>query len=367
MKGEQKYFTLINLISQLKDDLFGKDSYRGFSLTYSWLANQFGHFSLGFIPTYILCSVLTHCKHNCPNIKALLIIGLLWTIFEIFNLFYPILKGRIYFTTLPFLEKGAKREFDPKWSSLILDNFTDICYFWFGGMTCYLFINKLNHDSNLNLFSKGAECYSDIYISYSFYIIVAILIFLSYYWYNLRMNLQNASLPMQFRLSQWSGDISKDDKKTIETYLSNSKGSKHLIIFGYNFTNKSDLSIAIGNELAFKFHKLYYSSFVKFLEKMHDRNRSISKFWNIEDVEYLIIDQLNVGRPYFKDFISAKRFFSIVNASNDFEFLRKKKIIWTIGIKNDDDKEMWIENISKFFGTMAIDYVLLEPMVSGSK
>ncbi len=40
-----------HVLKQLKDDLIGKDSYRGVTLTYTWLANQFGHFSLGFIPT----------------------------------------------------------------------------------------------------------------------------------------------------------------------------------------------------------------------------------------------------------------------------------------------------------------------------
>ena len=43
-----------NILLQLKADLIGKDSYRGVTLTYSWLANQFGHFSLGFIPATIL-------------------------------------------------------------------------------------------------------------------------------------------------------------------------------------------------------------------------------------------------------------------------------------------------------------------------
>ena len=30
---------------QWKEDLIGKDAYRGTSLTYAFLANQFGHFS----------------------------------------------------------------------------------------------------------------------------------------------------------------------------------------------------------------------------------------------------------------------------------------------------------------------------------
>ncbi len=42
------------ILKQLKADLIGKDSYRGVTLTYAWLANQFGHISLGFIPTFLV-------------------------------------------------------------------------------------------------------------------------------------------------------------------------------------------------------------------------------------------------------------------------------------------------------------------------
>ncbi len=45
-----KHIPIKAILCQLKKDLVGKDAYRGVSLTYSLLANQFGHFSLGFIP-----------------------------------------------------------------------------------------------------------------------------------------------------------------------------------------------------------------------------------------------------------------------------------------------------------------------------
>ncbi len=34
--------SLKDVLHQLKKDFIGKDSYRGVTLTYSWLANQFG-------------------------------------------------------------------------------------------------------------------------------------------------------------------------------------------------------------------------------------------------------------------------------------------------------------------------------------
>jgi hypothetical protein len=35
------------ILQQLNFDLIGKDSYRGITLTYAWMANQFGHIALG--------------------------------------------------------------------------------------------------------------------------------------------------------------------------------------------------------------------------------------------------------------------------------------------------------------------------------
>jgi|GEM_PF-6513658 len=41
--------TLKDILSQLKADLIGKDSYRGVTLSYSWLANLLGAFSAGYM------------------------------------------------------------------------------------------------------------------------------------------------------------------------------------------------------------------------------------------------------------------------------------------------------------------------------
>jgi len=68
----------------------GKDSYRGVSLTYAWLANQFGHFSLGFLPTVFLFSfykfLLQEAYVNNTKKPFLfgVIIAVVWFLFEIF-------------------------------------------------------------------------------------------------------------------------------------------------------------------------------------------------------------------------------------------------------------------------------------------
>ena len=46
---------------QLKYDLIGKDSYRGVTLSYAYLANQTGHFALAFGPASGIYLILRHC------------------------------------------------------------------------------------------------------------------------------------------------------------------------------------------------------------------------------------------------------------------------------------------------------------------
>ncbi|MGH2647629.1 MAG: hypothetical protein ACRDE8_08685, partial [Ginsengibacter sp.] len=78
--------------NQLKADLIGKDSYRGVTLTYTWLANQFGHISLGFIPTFILYIVLSKYYSEEPaSFLAAALISAAWLIFETFNFLGPLL------------------------------------------------------------------------------------------------------------------------------------------------------------------------------------------------------------------------------------------------------------------------------------
>lgn len=78
--------TLKKILQQLKADLIGKDSYRGITLTYAWLANQFSHIALGFIPSFLLFFFF-----NFDAILASIYVSLFWLGFEILNFLVPLL------------------------------------------------------------------------------------------------------------------------------------------------------------------------------------------------------------------------------------------------------------------------------------
>mgnify|MGYP003685171887 FL=1 len=85
----KKTITIKKILQQLKADLIGKDSYRGITLTYAWLANQFGHISLGFIPSFLLYHFL-----DIDAMKSAIYVSLAWLVFETYNFLGPLLSKK---------------------------------------------------------------------------------------------------------------------------------------------------------------------------------------------------------------------------------------------------------------------------------
>ena len=112
------------ILQQLKADLIGKDSHRGVTLTYAWLANQFGHISLGFIPSFLL-----HFFFNLAALKAVLYVSLFWFLFELYNFLGPLLSKRGSNSDMLFMPKKDKYIFKPKWIIIVFDTLEDLCFF----------------------------------------------------------------------------------------------------------------------------------------------------------------------------------------------------------------------------------------------
>lgn len=81
--------TFKRIIEQLKADAIGKDSHRGITLTYAWLANQFGPIALGFIPSFLLFHFF-----KIDVLKAVIYVSLGWLMFEIYNFLRPLLSEK---------------------------------------------------------------------------------------------------------------------------------------------------------------------------------------------------------------------------------------------------------------------------------
>lgn len=322
------------ILKQLKDDAIGKDSHRGITLTYAWLANQFGHISLGFIPSFLLFYC---CKVDV--IKSAVYVSLGWLIFEAFNFLMPLLSKKESKASVVYIPKKSKYNFKPKWSNVAFDTFTDVCFFTFGAFLFSLIITEFKNNTILIVLS----------------ILLVYLLFASRYWFITKMYQFYARFPFQFRLSQWDFNIDDTNKLKVNNFLKSKKtDGNHLLIYGSLSTGKTSLGVGILNELSIKNNSCLYVNAVKMFNyffKDEDDSLETHEIWNWKTVEFLMIDDINPSEPIQDELISPEKLLSFIDTlkpenKKNREIVKNKNIIWVLGSKqylDEPNKDKWKE------------------------
>ncbi|GGF68406.1 DnaA ATPase domain-containing protein [Wenyingzhuangia marina] len=296
-------------------DLLGKDSQRGVSLTYAWLANQLGHFSLGFFPTIVFSLIFK--KFETPIYYSIYVI-IFWILFESLNL------------TIPIIIKQKNCYFKPDWKHLIFDTITDLFYFGLGALAAayLLTMNKI--------------------IGFLTLAILLLLLYPFIYWYTLRIYQQYAFFPFQFRLSQWIGTIDEMEKNIILNYISKKTKTQqnHLLIFGNVNEGKTNLGVAIANELALKKQRCIYITATKLYSLFYKNHDNKDLLWNWENCDYLVIDDINPDNLKHNKLITPNEFLSYVDKfthenSDNRNTLKNKNVIWILGTNETKQREEW--------------------------
>jgi hypothetical protein len=289
------------------------------------MANQFGHFSLGFIPTLICCSIL---KGNTsmvnPEFWAALIVSGIWLLFELYNFLGPLLGKR------------SQIKFTPDWANIGFDTFTDLCFFWLGAFSASLYL----------LFSWVAVS--------MILILIGILCFCASYWYVTKMYLQEARYPFQYRLSQWNFDIAPNEQKTILNFLHEKDRPRHLLVFGTQGSGKTSLCVGLGTELSIKRNACsyvtalkLYSMFFEPPDKPIDSRKPVTNIWGWRDSSIIIIDDINPGQPVMNELVSPMDFLQMMNTVSppfdlNREVFQKSTVIWVLG-SNDSKSTLLAE------------------------
>ena len=308
------------IIKQLKADLIGKDSHRGITLTYAWLANQFGHISLGFIPSILLFAFLKDSeKFSNPLFSSLFVSGF-WLLFEAYNFLGPLLTKKKSSSKLMYVSQKKSYVFNPKWKNVAFDTFTDVCFFALGAFLFSLFT---------------------VYNRTTIIIIIALALYLAFatsYWFITKMFQMNAFYPFQFRLSQWSFSMDEENKKTILSYLETENIGNHLLIFGAQNKGKTSLAVGLANELSIKHKACLYKNAIKLYGCFYEdkATSNTDKIWDWKSTDTLVIDDINAGQPIVDELVNANLFLSFIDANkNNRALLTKKNIIWVLGSYNE--------------------------------
>jgi hypothetical protein len=319
-----------DILRQLKADLIGKDSYRGVTLTYSWLANQLGHFTLGFIPC-ILLDLFLRKKANMEDhaIWSAIIINVMWLLFEIYNFLGPLILKKQSRSKVLYVPK-SRNCFNPPWLNIAFDTVTDLLFFWMGACAASFI---LDHNTSMLV---------------SFLMFYALSIYPSYYWFLTKMYIQRARYPSQFRLSQWEGIINDRDKKTVYNFLNSKETGRHLFLFGTKNCGKTSLSLGIATEMSIRRTTCMYTTAIKLFSMFYDNDDHFKDhkvdYWSWRNSSLLIIDDINPGSP-IEDFISAEKFLHLLDSSsnsNNRESIRNKNVIWFLG--HDTSEKITLKN-----------------------
>ncbi|AOW17421.1 hypothetical protein LPB03_08070 [Polaribacter vadi] len=315
----KKTISFKRILKQLKDDAIGKDAHRGITLTYAWMANQFGHISLGFIPSY-----LVFYFSNFNAVKSAIYVSVFWLLFELYNFLGPLLSKSESKSEMVFIPKKSTYTFKPKWNNLAFDTFTDVCFFAFGAFLFSLLI------------TQGAN--NTVLITLS--ILAIYLLFATRYWFVTKMYQFYARFPFQFRLSQWDFNINADNKLKVEQFKNSSKrAGNHLLIYGALSTGKTSLGVGILNELSIKNNScLYVNAFKMFNYFFNDEDDVLEEheIWNWKTANFLMIDDINPSEPIQDELISPEKLLSFIDTLKPINkvnrnILKNKNIIWVLG------------------------------------
>ena len=296
---------------QLHYDLIGKDSQRGITLSYGWLANQCGHCMLGYIPTHLLYLLLSKwLSVKGAAWKAAVIIAVIWTLFEIYNVVKPLQQ-----------QKKEGSLFEPDWKNIIHDTATDLGFFTFGALLAGLLLG------------------------FNWYLLIAILVLCfilfpaSKHWYYTKIFQQAAEYPFQFRLSQWKWNMKEADRTVVLKFLEQRKSGYHLLLSGAYKTGKTSLGVAIANEWSIQHRTSKYATAMKLFSWMIEPGQSEprvpSELWNWRNADCLVIDDLNTGLPHSGELISPSCFLQHMQEGNyaaqNIEALQQMNTVWVLG------------------------------------
>lgn len=307
---------------QLKQDLWGKDAYRGVTLSYTWLANQFGHFALGFIPAVLLHPFIDIFGGNDQSLILALLPALLvwvsWFVFEVVNFYKTVQKSR---NENPEIKKVREEFFMPRKGHFRKDWMVDLAYFALGSVAgLFPFEIKL----------------VPVFIG------AFLLLLLAYewkYWYLSKIFLQRAVLPFQYRLSQWDTALLPEQIQRIKQFSEASFSGTHFLVLGEDDHQKIRLCVGLASEYAYLLKKCRYLTAMKAFEcfyraEAEDSAGSHNYCWNWQEAELLVIDDVNPSHADLPEVITPPAFLKIIASRKEERnnnMLREKKVVWVLG------------------------------------
>jgi hypothetical protein len=340
--GKQVRFSIGQLVAQAKADLWAKEVQTGYTVTYAWMANQLGHFALGFIPVYFLiwlalASTLVDWIKSQFGEDSLLwaqfIIPVLWLAWFVYKELGDI-KDAIK-------DAKAANVFPMDISDVRRDAATAVYFFAAGIAVASADLAAGWHEENHHWYWLPVGIF-----------LLQFLIGLvpAYYWLSRKKCFQQADLPYIFRLANFPPKIEEPVAQqavpAILGFASLNGPWRHLIICGPLESGKTTLASAIGTEHTFRKGKVRYLAaldFLQFADLESDPASSPGRpLWPWKESNILILDDLDPGLKD-GDVVRKEEIVSHLLKLKSLDGLRALRTVWLVS----DDTRFWQEKLAR--------------------
>ena len=335
--------TLKDVLQQVWADWTDKEVQAGYTYTYIWMANQLGHFTLGFLPTYLVSwGILwisgrgiedVYCKYLLW-FPLLLAVG--WAAKEIWDVARAV-------------KSASGHAFPVDRADLWMDAGTAVFFFWCGIVTATV---------GLRYPAFGLA---------SFAVVLVLAVALpARYWLPRKLCFQRARLPYLARLADFTSRFGAAPPRlgppAIVQFLAAAKqGTRaaptHLLVFGALGTGRTSLAVGIGTEHSFEIRRTRYLTWTKFLEiAVHDPTpdrQDGAAAWPWMDADILILDDMvDQSDPSPPALLAEKEreLSSLPDAAR--KALASRRAVWVFGEISGDTPApaQWIDLLSRLLG-----------------
>jgi hypothetical protein len=312
------------IFHQVSHDLFGsKDAQDASTLTYTWVADQFGHVTLGFIVTLLLCAVLSvKWSPVLVVVWAAILVAVLITVKEAYDYFCE-LKQRN--GTFPF-------PFDR--ADVLLNCATSCIYTWIGALLAVIAVR-------FPIWSLIAAPG----------LVVASLP-IAAYWLRRKVALQQSDVPFLYRLANFPQNFERSDGPRIITSLYTRPEPQHVVLTGPLNSGKTSLAVGTATEFGYRVGLCRYISLVKLAQTGQgtDERRGLHRdttvfqdgrtIWPLDIAELLVVDDADGGIPTLEMDPDKIKETLVRRLGKEFlSLMKKRRTLWVAG--TNDRAELW--------------------------
>jgi hypothetical protein len=326
------------VIDQVIRDLFGKDVQDTATFSYEWVADQFGHFALGFEITLALSWIASLFGYKDGRVGLLigLAVVLVFVVKEADDFYREWTKART-----------AKSVFKFNGLELFYNTFTAVFYIALGAIVA------------------GLGLLNPIFGLIAIPVTATFALLLGYAWLRRKLTFQQAGLPYLYRLANFPSPI---DKETAEFIVRLSKPSPpgesptiahHLIIAGPLDSGKSSLAVGIGTEFAIRMGIGRYTTLAKLLQAVFkDGQWDKPEFddgrilWPWQTSDLLVVDDVEVlsdhipGKPMDVETKHRIAQFRVDTLKAQIPAalqaaLKYRRTVWVVGEIDDGELTRW--------------------------